>query len=209
MNMRETMRRYRRYVKYLFEWIFLEKMRGLDFSMRCKNSGEVAENNGYAKTDESHLKEIFETFDIREGDRILDIGCGKGAVLRFLTKYPFSTIDGIEYSQKIVRIGQKNMRKLKIADRVNIVCVDAREYEEYGKYNYFYFFNSFKRDILEKVIDSILAQAKAGVFIYHNPIDCEVLDRRQEFVKTHELYDPCKGYKTYIYRFQVETREFT
>ena len=122
-NVKVLLSRYRRYAKYLIQYFLLEKPRGLDFSMRDKSL--IAKSNGkyfgYSKTDEAHLNEIFRNLSYEECQNFMDIGCGKGVVLKEAAKYPFRRIAGIELIEDIYEVAQKNLRILKLTDRVECV----------------------------------------------------------------------------------------
>ncbi len=50
----------------------------------------------------------------------------------------------MEYDEKLTEICNKNMKRLKLTDSMTVTCTDAREFENYGDYDVFYFFNPFK-----------------------------------------------------------------
>ena len=50
---------------------------------------------------------------ITHDDAIIDIGCGKGKMIYFFSKFPFGRIDGLEYSRDVADIAEKNIRKLR------------------------------------------------------------------------------------------------
>ena len=106
----ERIKRWKRYLRFLLQVILLEKPRGLDFTLRDqklfqKSGGKY---HGYSKTDERHLRDIFQKLDFSKGLKLLDVGCGKGVVLREAAKFPFKRIAGIEISSELVRIARKN-----------------------------------------------------------------------------------------------------
>lgn len=186
---------------YLFQWIFCEKIRGLDFTMRdkslLKKSGGVL--HGYSKTNDKHLREIFDLLSIKPEDSIIDIGCGKGNVLRQAYKYPFGKICGIELDERLVSIAKKNFKVLKMEDRIEVLQADALQYDNYANFNHFYFFNPFDEIVMDKVINNIIQQ-KNGIVkvIYYNPTCYETIEKYGG-KKIHELYDDSKSYATYIY----------
>ena len=93
--------------------------------------------HGYSKTDDKHLKEIFRELKVSSDDKIIDIGCGKGNVLRFAYKFPFERIEGIELDGRLVSIAWKNFRILGMDKKIKVSCVDATQYEGYGDFNLF------------------------------------------------------------------------
>lgn len=195
-------KRYRRYIKYIMEWLFIERMRGLDFTMRdlslTKTTGGLF--HGYSKTDEAHAKTIFDAIDVNESMLLLDVGCGKGAFLREASRYPFGKIAGIEYSEELAKIGRKNFRLLKLDDKVKIYQADAAEFKQYEQFNVFYFFNPFIEEIMEKVIKKIMESHKGNfLVILHNPVSREIMERYGG-IEIKRLYDKVKSYETVIYR---------
>lgn len=139
MNVRIT--RIKRYFRYLFQYICIEKPRGLDFTMRDpriynKSGGRY---HGYSKTDESHLQTIFENLSYEKCHRFLDVGCGKGVVLKEALKYPFQKVSGIELQPELVKIANKNLKKLHLSERAECIHANALDYENYGDFDAYFF----------------------------------------------------------------------
>lgn len=115
----------------------------------------------YEPTPYSALKILFEQYEIKSSDRIVDFGCGKGR-LNFFIHYFFNTsVVGIEMNQKLYLEAMKNkksyQRKHKNGkDKVNFHNCLAEEYEINAKDNHFYFFNPFSIQIFTKVVNHIL-----------------------------------------------------
>lgn len=186
-------------LQYLYE-----RLHGLDFTMRdlssLKGSGGVL--HGYSKTYEKHFSAIMETLDIRQESSFLDVGCGKGSVLRQAAKYPFKCIAGIDFDGRLINIAERNFKKLKMSERVQCIHADARAYAGYGDFDYFYFFNPFDGNLMEDVIGKIIEQShKDFTIIYHNPVYYEMIESMGCFIRVGELYDGMKDYYTYVYRY--------
>lgn len=201
----EKILRLKRYSIYTVQWIW-ERIHGLDFTMRdmtlIKKSGGIM--HGYAKTDDAHVRDILNSFDISQKDRILDIGCGKGVFLRETAKYPFGKIAGIEIDKRLVEIAEKNFRILKLSNRIKVYCSDALKFENYGAFNMYYLANPFKKEIMEKVVDKIMAsqaeRKQKYYIVLYNPTCAGVLEEKGgKLIK--KLYDKMKSYETYIYEF--------
>jgi len=148
-------RRYSRGIAYLFHWLVLEKPRGLDFSMRVK-SIESSGYHGYALTSQKAFKNMLQGLPISSGDSFIDIGCGKGAVLNYASRLGFGKVSGIEIDPGLVEIARRNIDRLHLGDRVEIIQSDATKYDGYGKYSFFFLFNPFDSEIYETVIARIL-----------------------------------------------------
>jgi 16S rRNA G966 N2-methylase RsmD len=158
-----TSRRYLRYAEYFLTWLFLEKPRGLDFSMRAKAAGITAQgNHGYALTSRKALTNILRRIPISEQDSFLDIGCGKAGVVCYASDFPFGKIAGIEVESWLVDIARKNVKILNLDKRANIIHEDALKFNGYGEYNVFFLFNPFDLDIYAMVLEKIFAAMKSG-----------------------------------------------
>lgn len=197
-------RKLKRYSIYMVQWI-IERIHGLDFTMRdltlLKESGGVM--HGYSKTDETHARNILDSIGVCQENRILDIGCGKGAFLKEAARYPFGKIAGIEIDERLARIAKNNFRILKLTDRVKVYCTDALKFQYYGKFNIFYLFNPFEKELMETVIDRIAASQvgkQEYLVILCNPVCASVIEEKGgKLVKKH--YDKMKSYETYVYVF--------
>lgn len=210
MRVKQYLVRLRRYVWFLAQYFLYEKPRGLDFTMR--DTGLLKRSNGkcygYSKTSEAHLQEIFKRIPNKETVRFLDIGCGKGVVLKEAAKYSFQRIDGIEISSQLVETARKNFRILKMEDRIKCIHADAAVFESYGDYNVFFLFNPFPAEILENVIIKIMesrndADSTATV-IYHNPRFLSVIEDSAQVIGKETLHDSLKGYETCILQLSVK-----
>ena len=199
-----TSRRLERYFLFTAQVLFLEKPRGLDFTMRDTGLFNRSEGryHGYSKTNEKHLRDIFGRLDYSTERKLLDVGCGKGVVLKEASRFPFGKVAGIELQPELVRIARRNLNRLRLTDRVSCIQADAISFDGYGDYNVYFFFNPFSEEVMEKVMDRIL-ESRGGrwqdaVFIYHNPRYLRILEERLPGAEKSMLYDRRKGYETCI-----------
>lgn len=84
---------------------------------------------------------------------MIDIGCGKGALLWVFSKYAFGQIAGLEYSKALCEICSENMKKLDL--NVDIINGDANFYNDYDRYNYMYLYNPFQGAIMTNFINNL------------------------------------------------------
>lgn len=192
-------KKYFRHTIFGLRVILFEKPRGLDFTMPVI-SARVGDNSGYSKTNERHLKKIFSfVHSLGDYNSIIDIGCGKGVVLKEAAKFPFKKISGIEYSRDISEIAQKNFKQLNM-EHINIYNCSAEDFDNYNDYDVFYLFNPFGGKLFKNVIDKIFEDNKKSfIIIYHNPVEKSYLETKK-VERIAQFYDYLKDYETYIYR---------
>ncbi|MDR1384609.1 MAG: class I SAM-dependent methyltransferase [Planctomycetaceae bacterium] len=208
--MLQIIRRYFRYICFALRVFLYEKPRGLDFHLRDKSLliESKGKYHGYSITPAGHLKRIFSYLNVTEYDSFLDVGCGKGFVLTKAAALPYQRVAGIDLLSHLTQIAEKNLSILKLKNRIQVFTGDAAAFEYYGDYNHFFFFNPFDAEIMKPVLKKIIASHSNHdtknapnklTLIYHNPACHNTILETGCFQLVHELYDPLKDYKTYIY----------
>ncbi|CAM3843703.1 methyltransferase [Mesobacillus zeae] len=115
----------------------------------------------YEPTPYADLEKLFEQYQLKESDTVIDFGCGKGR-LAFLLHYMFrASVLGVEMNEEFCQDAMENLehysRKVKEGeDKITFYCGLAEEFEIGPKDNRFYFFNPFSVQIFTKVINNIL-----------------------------------------------------
>lgn len=183
-----------------------EKMRGLDFTMRdyslSQSNGKDSYLSGYTVTPEKHLRKVFDEINTSPRRAFIDIGCGKGFALALACKYGFDEVAGIEYSQRLCDIARRNMRRLRL-EGVEVFCCDALAFEEYHRYDVFYFANPFGMELFCQVmrkIDESLKQKPRDISIaYYHPVCEGYFEGNKLFRLKTVLYDNVRKYETKIY----------
>lgn len=145
--------------------------------------------------------------EVTKDDAILDIGCGKGKMLDFFSRYPFSHVDGVEITPRFASIARENIKRLGISSI--IYNVDVRDFDHFEQYNYFYFYNPFPEEIMKpcllKIIESKGKISRRITIFYANPlchqtlIDCgfKEIELEQGFIE--KIWSPyISGLKMYI-----------
>lgn len=163
-------------VKYCF-WVILDLIRGVDF---VKNEGRerigVSEEQGrvyQATRDTTYMKRILDGLPITQQDAMLDLGCGKGYMLKYFSGYPFKKVGGVELSERLCEVANQNIRKLKM-EKCVVYCSDAADFVEYDEYTYLYIFDSFPAPVMKKVMEnikeSLYRRARKITVIYKSPV---------------------------------------
>ena len=187
-----------------------EKQQGVDFSevVELEELGldpKLASHS--APSGNKYLRNMLNQLAINDGDAIIDVGSGKGSAMRIMMEFPFRRVDGVELSPQVAGIAQGNFKKMQIPrGRYEVFVMDATDFKEFAGYNYFYFYNPFSRNIMEKVIENIvasIAQLPRNVFIiYNNPKYSSVILSTGIFYKTSEYPDEW-GNKIFLYSNQA------
>lgn len=162
--------------------IVRDVIRGVDFA-RNHSMEELGFSTDigveYSATPSYDLKKIFGKYDIQNADRIIDFGSGKGAAMATMAAFPFQLIHGVEISEDLSSIANKNFRKLGIQN-ARVFQADAREFKKLDQYNYFYFFNPFPTLVLQSVIqnikDSCTRKPRKITLVYYNPCYQEAME---------------------------------
>lgn len=162
-------------VKYLF-WVIGDRIRGRDY---VKNEGydklglNPNESSVFQATrDIKYLAKILDGLRINSEDAILDLGCGKGYLMKIFSTYPFRKVGGVEISEKLSKIAEENLRKEKITN-YEIFNENAATFEKYDDYNYVYMFNPFPSVVMNAVITNLKRMNitdKKITIIYHHPV---------------------------------------
>jgi hypothetical protein len=106
----------------------------------------------------------------------IDLGSGKGRTLLMASDYPFRRVIGVELFRDLHHIALQNISKYKggLGDRVQSICVDARQFDFPADPSVLFLFNPFPKQVLEDVLGR-LAQSlqnfpRVIYVIYHNPV---------------------------------------
>ena len=117
----------------------------------------------YEPTPYTVLERLVNSGLIREGDVVLDYGCGKGRVDFFLSHQTKADTIGVEYDERIYRRAMENRQTAALHLKTDFALARAEAYEVPQAVNRCYFFNPFSLGILRKVMARILES------YYENP----------------------------------------
>ena len=178
--------------------LFLDE---LDFS-----ASDTEHANDYWPTRIRHLTKLFEEINIAtDGLGFVDFGCGKGRILFFVTRYNFSKIVGIELSNDLTIVARNNMEKFCEKKTVNtpieILNMNALDYETGGDDHVYYFFRPFDDVVMKAVIDNILESLTQSPrliwIIINNTTYDSLLNNYTQLKKTHTFYYAAANFVVY------------
>lgn len=105
-----------------------------------------------------HLREILDAVKPTKLDVLVDFGSGKGRVLLVSATYSFKKVVGVEFSDELCSIGKENVKIFQSRKQlcpIEILCMDAGEYDIKKDETIFFFFNPFEKVIMQKVVKNI------------------------------------------------------
>lgn len=102
---------------------------------------------------------LLAKLDVDEREFVfVDYGSGKGRVLMLAAELPFKRVLGVEFSQSLDRIAQKNLATLgERRASVETVVMDATEFDPPAEPLVLYFFNPFGPPVLGPVLARVWA----------------------------------------------------
>jgi len=180
---------------------FQEKILGVDFSIVIPVSDLELDEAKVYRGSSSRSVELFNALsevNVSKDDSILDIGCSKGGAIYTMYNFPFSRIDGVEISKLLASIAQKNLVKLG-CDRTEIFNTNAELFEGYRNYSFFYLYNPFDDETLNRVLSKITSCNASFKLMYLNPTGHECV-LKHGLIKSDE-FPGIYGNKIYIYTF--------
>ena len=110
----------------------------------------------YEPTPYEMLNYLFEQYQLKSTDHVVDYGCGKGRVDFFLAYQTRCRSIGVEYDERIYNKAIENKEKAISAGRVAFKAENAEYFSVPREVDRIYFFNPFSLEILQKVIHRIL-----------------------------------------------------
>ena len=123
------------------------------------------------------LEAGFEWLKNQPKKHFVDIGCGKGRAMAVALAYGFEKITGIDFSQRLILVAQKNMDMAmgKFGHKpISLLCEDAKDYIIPDDADCIFLFNPFDEFIMHHVVQniskSLVKQPRNLTVLYANPL---------------------------------------
>lgn len=110
----------------------------------------------YEPTPYEVLERLAESGLVKEGDILLDYGCGKGRVEFFLSYKIGCKVIGVESEDEIYKAALDNKNSATDEGKVSFVLEKAERFTVPKEVNRIFFFNPFSEEILNSVLSNIL-----------------------------------------------------
>lgn len=101
---------------------------------------EKAALNWHNKDDISLIKRILNEAGIKNGDKVLDVGCGKGIITPFIYEITNIPVKAIDISENMISGAKQNYPDSKT---LLFECCDFYCYSDDTKYDYLIFYNAY------------------------------------------------------------------
>ncbi len=125
------------------------------------------------------VKKALEMFELKKGDRVIDIGSGDGRFLIYAAKrYPEVQFYGIELNKFLVWLSNMEKKLLKIKN-VEFIHGDAEKHD-LSCYNKIFFY--MPQYFVAKILKSIEGKLSSGTTVISSTFGFG-----EEFTKTHEV----------------------
>jgi SAM-dependent methyltransferase len=152
--------------------------------------GRAGLGNPYDGSNPAHFKRIIQNLDIRYEDyTFVDLGSGKGRVLLLASAFPFRSVTGVEWSQELHEIAQRNIDIYKgprTSKEVRSFCMDAAELPIPSGKSVLYLFNPFGDEVMGRVLENVRrsfeGEPREIILVYMNP-RCKRLFDEASFLK--------------------------
>jgi SAM-dependent methyltransferase len=128
----------------------------------------------YVPTPEYLFREMLQCVEVDLRNYVfVDFGAGKGRALLMASEYPFKRIIGVEYSESLAAIGQKNIRVYESPSqqcrKITYLCSDVTGVILPEEPIVLYFYNAFQGKVMNTVIRNIENS------LHHHPRDLWII----------------------------------
>lgn len=131
----------------------------------------------------------------------IDFGSGKGRTLLMASDYPFKSIIGVEFARELHVTAQQNIGIYGAGNLARQQCrqlssvhSDASSFEPPPENLLVYFYNPFRQEVMQKVLDNLARVASENgikvALVYFNPLASGLIERSGMFVRHREIALP-------------------
>jgi SAM-dependent methyltransferase len=114
----------------------------------------------YRATSWRVLAGLFRSLEVAEEDVFLDVGTGMGRVVFMAARRPFKRVIGVERSDRLNQVARevidRNRHRLACQD-IELLCVDALEWEIPDDLTVVYLSCPFPDDLFERLVERLVA----------------------------------------------------
>ena len=169
------------------------------------------ESNHSSPSDNRPLRRVLRDLPINAGDRIIDIGCGKGSAMRLMLRFPFAAVHGLEISPQLAAIARQNFSRLRLPEsRWQVFTGSAGNFHSLDTYNYVYLYNPFGPSTMQRFLhalaESLERLPRPLTLIYANPVWKEQVKGLGVLQLQRDHYRDTWGDPIFVYSTNVDGR---
>lgn len=124
------------------------------------------------------LRRILARHEVTGRDVFIDFGSGKGRIVYQAAQYPFRRVIGVEVSDELNAVAKRNLsrsgNRLRCRN-IELVTTDALSYPIPDDLTVAYFYNPFRGNVFDAVIDKLVAsldrRPRPMRIIYRTPLE--------------------------------------
>lgn len=140
------------------------------------------DRNGYQPVEWRALRRVLGPKDVTAQDVFVDFGAGMGRAVILAARLPIERAEGVELSEKLVRLARANVERTRGRRRcrdVRIVHADALTYDLPDDVTIAFFNNPFTGDVFAGVLERLIAshdrRPRRLRLIYRTPTEHEMI----------------------------------
>jgi len=212
----QSLRELRRLANFLLDETAYDRKMGLetsrlvnvaDLGIDPARMGGIARNASgfaYVPSPASVPATILKDLGLRYNEySFIDLGSGMGRVVFAAAQFPFRKVVGVEFSEELHQIAERNLAKISPtlkAAAVELNCQDAQEHTFPPGNCVVYLFNPFRETVMQTVLKNLercYAKGPAELYvIYYAPVLGAMLDAapfltRIKMTREYSIYCKC------------------
>jgi len=132
--------------------------------LKGPNPYRLKEAFPYGETPLCSLKQIAERFGLKKSDKVVDLGCGRGRGVFFLSHYYGCAVSGIDMVAPFIERAQ-HLAKEYQGLRVSFSCGDMRKFDFSQATFVFFYGTTFSDEFVQELKESMKALPKGSKIV--------------------------------------------
>jgi SAM-dependent methyltransferase len=163
---------------YAFDMRYgVETQQEVDRGSLTDTIGDITHAEPYGALQVLDLRKLFRTLDLGPDRVLVDLGSGKGRILRVASAFGFRAARGVEFSGGLCDVARRNMQQFRARSgtrtEFEIIHADAGDYPIRDDEDVFFLANPFDEHVLRRVMANItrsfVAKPRHLMLIYFMP----------------------------------------
>lgn len=108
--------------------------------------------DSFEHTDINIIRSLVEQLNIRNGDSVLDVGCGTGIITGILQELSSTYVDAIDISDEMIKIAK---RKYQSNNFIHFICEDLYTFKTDKRYDFLVIYNAYPHFLDPKKLSQV------------------------------------------------------